>query len=33
VFTPQEIGRAFDEMADWVQAGKRPPSGPLPPAT
>jgi hypothetical protein len=33
VFTPQEIGRAFYEMVDWVQAGKRPPSGPLPPAT
>jgi hypothetical protein len=30
VFTPQEIGRAFDEMVDWVHAGKRPPSGPLP---
>ena len=30
VFTPQEIGRAFDELVDWVHAGKRPPSGALP---
>ncbi|HEY2396439.1 MAG TPA: alpha/beta hydrolase [Rudaea sp.] len=30
VFTPQEIGHAFDEMVDWVHDGKRPPSGPLP---
>jgi len=30
VFTPQEIGRAFDQLVDWVHNGKRPPSGPLP---
>jgi pimeloyl-ACP methyl ester carboxylesterase len=30
VFTPQEIGRAFDELTAWVHSGKRPPSGPLP---
>lgn len=30
VFTPQEIGRAFDELVTWVHDGKRPPSGPLP---
>ena len=30
VFTPAEIGRAFDELVDWVHAGKRPPSGLLP---
>jgi pimeloyl-ACP methyl ester carboxylesterase len=33
VFTPQEIGRAFDELVDWSHNGKRPPSGPLPPAS
>ena len=30
VFTPAEIGQAFDELVAWVHAGKRPPSGPLP---
>ncbi|MEO8802084.1 MAG: alpha/beta hydrolase, partial [Rudaea sp.] len=30
VFTPAEIGRAFDELATWVSAGKRPKSGKLP---
>ena len=30
VFTPAEIGRAFDELVDWIHAGKRPPPGPLP---
>jgi len=30
VFTPQEIGHAFDELVAWVHDGKRPPSGPLP---
>ena len=30
VFTPQEIGRAFDELLAWIHTGKRPPSGPLP---
>ena len=29
VFTPEEIGRAFDELVDWVRAGKRPASGKL----
>lgn len=30
VFTPEEIGRAFDQLVDWVDAGKRPVSGTLP---
>lgn len=30
VFTPQQIGRAFDELAAWVDAGKRPRAGRLP---
>jgi pimeloyl-ACP methyl ester carboxylesterase len=30
VFTPDEIGRAFDELVGWVKAGKRPASGKLP---
>jgi len=30
VFTPQEIGRAFDELVAWVHDGKRPISGALP---
>ena len=30
VFTPEEIDRAFGELLDWVNDGKRPPSGPLP---
>jgi pimeloyl-ACP methyl ester carboxylesterase len=29
VFTPQEIGRAFDELVDWVGNGKRPQPGKL----
>jgi pimeloyl-ACP methyl ester carboxylesterase len=28
-FTPVEIGRAFDELVDWVRSGKRPESGRL----
>ncbi|MEO7325590.1 MAG: alpha/beta hydrolase [Dokdonella sp.] len=27
VFTPAQIGNAFDELVDWSRAGKRPPSG------
>lgn len=30
VFTPAEIGRAFDELTRWIDAGKRPASGRLP---
>lgn len=30
VFQPDEIGRAFDQLIDWVHAGKRPQSGALP---
>jgi pimeloyl-ACP methyl ester carboxylesterase len=30
VFTPEEIDRAFGELLEWVNDGKRPPSGPLP---
>lgn len=30
VLSPAEIGRAFDELASWVDAGKRPKSGMLP---
>lgn len=30
VFTPAQVGRAFDELVDWTSAGKRPPSGRLP---
>lgn len=30
VFTPEEIDRAFGELLEWVNKGKRPPSGPLP---
>jgi pimeloyl-ACP methyl ester carboxylesterase len=29
VFTPQEIGRAFDELVAWTQSGKRPEPGKL----
>jgi pimeloyl-ACP methyl ester carboxylesterase len=29
-FTPEEINRAFGELLEWVNKGKRPPSGPLP---
>jgi len=32
VFTPDEIGRAFDELVAWVHDGKRPEAGQLPPA-
>jgi hypothetical protein len=31
VFTPQEIGRAFDELLAWAHDNKRPASGSLPP--
>lgn len=30
VFTPQQIGRAFDELTRWVDAGQRPRAGRLP---
>jgi pimeloyl-ACP methyl ester carboxylesterase len=30
VFTPDEIDRAFGELLEWVNDGKRPPSGALP---
>jgi hypothetical protein len=30
VFTPQEIGRTFDELLAWVHDNKRPASGALP---
>jgi len=30
VFKPDETARAFDELVDWVNAGKRPVSGKLP---
>ena len=30
VFTPAQIGVAFRELTDWVDAGKRPPAGRLP---
>lgn len=30
VFTPDEIGRGFDELVGWVTTGKRPASGKLP---
>ncbi len=30
VFTPEQIGRSFDELVDWVRAGKRPAAGKLP---
>ena len=29
VFTPAEIGRAFDELVSWTESGKRPESGKL----
>jgi hypothetical protein len=29
VFTPNEIGRAFDEVVQWIDSGKAPPSGKL----
>ena len=30
VFKPAQVGRAFDELLDWVHTGKRPPAGALP---
>jgi pimeloyl-ACP methyl ester carboxylesterase len=30
VFKPAEVARAFDQLVDWVDAGKRPVSGKLP---
>jgi len=30
VFKPEQVGRAFDELLEWVHAGKRPPAGALP---
>jgi hypothetical protein len=30
VFTPQEIGAAFDELVDWANRGHRPAAGKLP---
>ena len=30
-FTPDEIGRTFDELLDWVRTGRRPTPGLLPP--
>ena len=30
VFTPQQVGRAFDELTGWVDAGRRPQPGRLP---
>lgn len=30
VFTPQQVGRAFDELTRWVDAGRRPRAGQLP---
>ncbi len=30
VFTPEEIDRAFGELLEWVDSGRRPASGPLP---
>lgn len=30
VFEPAEVGRAFDQLVDWVDTGKRPASGKLP---
>lgn len=27
VFTPAQIGKAFDQLVDWSRTGKRPPSG------
>lgn len=30
VFTPQQIGRAFDELTEWMDAGQRPRAGQLP---
>jgi pimeloyl-ACP methyl ester carboxylesterase len=29
VFTPEEIGHAFDEVVQWIDSGKAPPSGKL----
>ncbi len=30
VFKPEEVARAFDQLVDWIDAGKRPASGKLP---
>lgn len=30
VFTPEQIGKAFHELTDWIDAGKRPRAGRLP---
>ena len=30
VFTPAQIGRAFDQLLDWTRNGRRPASGRLP---
>lgn len=30
VFEPGEVGRAFDQLIEWVDAGRRPPPGRLP---
>ncbi len=29
-FTPDEVGRAFDELVQWIHSGRRPPPGLLP---
>ena len=29
-FSPEEIGRTFDELVQWIHTGKRPTPGPLP---
>jgi len=29
VFEPEEVARAFDQLVDWVDTGKRPVSGKL----
>ncbi|MBA8883757.1 alpha/beta hydrolase [Dokdonella fugitiva] len=30
VFTPEQIGKAFDSLVEWTRGGKRPPSGAQP---
>ena len=32
-FSPEEIGRTFDELIQWIHTGKRPTPGLLPPST
>jgi hypothetical protein len=32
-FTPDEVGRSFDELLQWIHGGRRPTPGALPPAT